>query len=75
MQHFHALFGLKKKQNWREQITESFHAKSSDLFTSQHPNIAVFIKNVLAMQTNSYLRMNSANSNESRTIIRIQHII
>jgi len=51
---------------------ESFHAKFGDLFTSAHPNIAVFIKNLLAMQTDSYIRMNSANNNESRIIINQQ---
>jgi len=49
----------------------SLHAKFGNLFTSAHPNIAVFIKNVLAMQMDSYIRMNSANNNESR-IIRTQ---
>jgi hypothetical protein len=29
-----------------------------------HLNIAVFIKNLLATQTDSYIRMNSANNNE-----------
>jgi len=60
-----------KKEATLERTTnncESFHAKFGDLFTSAHPNIAVFIKNVLAMQTDSYIRMNSANNNESRII-------
>lgn len=60
-----------KKEATLERTTnncESFHAKFGDLFTSAHPNIAVFIKNLLAMQTDSYIRMNSANNNESRII-------
>jgi hypothetical protein len=44
----------------------SFHANFGDLFTSVHPNIAVFIKNILVTQMNSYIRMNSANNNESK---------
>lgn len=50
---------------------ESFHAKISDLFTSAHPHIVVFIKNILVIQTDSYIRMNSANDNESRIILEV----
>jgi len=60
-----------KKEATLERTTnncESFHAKFGDLFTSAHPNIAVFIKNLLAMQTDSYIKMNSANNNKSRII-------
>jgi hypothetical protein len=39
-----------------------------NLFTSAHLNNAVFIKNVLAMQTDSYIWMNSTNNNESRIV-------
>jgi len=63
-----------KKEATLERTTnncEYFHAKFRNLFTSAHPNIVVFIKNVLAMQTGSYIRMNSANNYESR-IIRTQ---
>jgi hypothetical protein len=52
-------------------LSESFRAKFGDLFTSVHPNIAVIIKNVLVTQTDSYIRTNSANNNESN-IIRTQ---
>jgi len=44
---------------------ESFRDKFGDLFTSVHPKISVFMKNVLAMQTDSYVQMNAANNNES----------
>jgi hypothetical protein len=47
---------------------ESFHAKIGILFTSAHPNISVFIKNLLAMQTDSYIRINSANINKCRIV-------
>lgn len=47
---------------------ESFHDKFGDLFTSVHPNIAVFMKNVLAVQTYSYVQMNAADNNESEII-------
>jgi len=49
-------------------LSESFHAKFGDLFTSAHSSIAVFIKNVLATQMDSYIRMNSASNNESKII-------
>jgi len=47
---------------------ESFHEKFGDLFTSVHLNIAVFMKNVLTMQTDSYIQMNAADNNESEII-------
>jgi len=48
---------------------ESFHDKFGDLFTSAvDPNIAVFMKNVLAMQTDSYEQMNAADKNENEII-------
>jgi hypothetical protein len=50
---------------------ETFHAEFGNLFTSAYPNSAVFVKNLLAMQTDSYIRINSANNNESR-IVRIK---
>lgn len=34
---------------------EFFHTKFGELFTSTHPNILNFIKNVLALQTDSYI--------------------
>lgn len=46
-----------------------FSYKSGNLFTSANPNIAVFIKNVIAMQIDSYIRMNLADINESKVII------
>jgi hypothetical protein len=63
-----------KKEATLERTTndcKSFYAKFGNLFTLEHPNVAVFIKNLLAMQTDSYIRMNSANNNESR-IVRIK---
>jgi hypothetical protein len=73
MQHFHPVFRNKREATL--EITtnncESFHVKFGNLFTPEHPNTAVFIKNVLAMQTDSHVRMNSANNNESR-IVRIK---
>jgi len=47
---------------------ESLHDKLGDLFTSVHPNIAVFMKNVLAVQTDSYVQMNAADNNESEIV-------
>jgi len=60
-------FDVSKKYNTTNNC-ESFHAKFDNLITSAHPIIAVVFKNVLAVQTDSYIRMNSANNNESRTI-------
>jgi hypothetical protein len=60
-----------KKEATLEKTTnncESFHAKFGNLFTSEHPNITVFVKNLLAMQTDSYIQMNSVNNNESRIV-------
>jgi hypothetical protein len=73
MQHFHPVFEPKKNVTLERTTNncESFHVKFSNLFTSEHPNIAVLIKNLLVMQTDSHIRMNSANNNESR-IIRIK---
>lgn len=68
---FETSIHLSAKDIIRQQ-TVSFYAKFGDLFTSAYPNIAIFIKNVLAMQTDSYIQMNSANSYESRTI-KTQH--
>jgi hypothetical protein len=67
MQYFHIVFGPKKKQYWREQkTTMSLFMQHLVIYLLQylHLNIAVFIKNLLAMQTDSYIRMNSANNNE-----------
>ncbi|KAE9538197.1 hypothetical protein AGLY_006169, partial [Aphis glycines] len=47
---------------------KSLHDKLGDKFTSVHPNIAVFMKNVLAVQTDSYVQMNAADNNESEII-------
>jgi hypothetical protein len=49
-------------------LSETFHAEFGDLFTSAHSSIAVFIKNVLATQMDSHIRMNSASNNESKII-------
>lgn len=54
----------------RTDDSESFHDKFGYLFTSVQPNIAVFMKNVIAMQTDTYAQMNAADNNESE-IIRI----
>ncbi|KAE9541594.1 hypothetical protein AGLY_003585 [Aphis glycines] len=44
---------------------EYLHDKFGDLFTSVHPKISVFMKNVLAMQTDSYVQMNAVDNNET----------
>jgi hypothetical protein len=46
----------------------SSHDKFINLFTSAHPNIAVFIKNLLIMLTDSYIRINTANNKKSRIV-------
>lgn len=52
----------------------SFNVKFGNLFLQAHSNISVLIENVLVMQTDSCIRINCANNNESR-IIKTQHKI
>jgi hypothetical protein len=47
---------------------KTFHAKFGNWFTSAHSNIAVFIKNLLAMQSDSYIRINSGYNNGIRIV-------
>lgn len=55
-----------KKEATLERTTnncESFNTKFGELFTSTRPNIAIFIKQLLAIQTDSYIQMNYVNKN------------
>jgi len=49
-------------------ISEFFLSEFGNLFTSSYLNIVVLSKNVLAMQADLYIKMNSADNTESSIV-------
>jgi hypothetical protein len=47
---------------------EAFHSKFGRYCTSSHPNIHVFMKCLIAIQTDSYISMNAVKLNQKRCI-------
>lgn len=60
--HYCVSINFHKWEQKTEQGTVSLFTPKlyGDLFISARPNIAVFIKNILVVQTDSYIWMNSA---------------